>query len=58
MAVGDHELKAVGATISVVDEKKISDIEFEGYEQEFAALDSFIVKEVRKWIAQTTGHSQ
>ena len=47
-----HQLKAVGATISVVDGKKISDIEFEEYEQEFAVIDALILKAVDLWVAE------
>jgi len=47
-----EELKAKEATVSVVDGKKISDIEFEEYEQEFAALDSLMLKEVGLWVAE------
>ena len=46
------ELKAVGATISVVDVKQISEIEFEEYEQEFAVLDALILEEVDLWVVE------
>ena len=46
------ELKAVGATISVVDGKQISEIEFEEYEQEFAVLDALILEEVDLWVVE------
>ena len=50
-AIGLHEeLKAKGATVSVVDGKKNSDIEFETYEQEFSLLDAQIVKEMCLWV--------
>ena len=52
-AIALHDqLKAVGATISVVDGKKISDIEFEEYEQEFAVIDALILKAVDLWVAE------
>ena len=41
-----EELKAIGVTISVVDGKNNSDIEFETYEEEFSLLDAQILKEV------------
>ena len=47
-----EELKALGATISVVDGKKNSDIEFETYEQEFSLLDAQILKEVLQWVTE------
>lgn len=53
-----EELKAKGATVSVVDGKKISDIEFEGYEQEFAVLDSLMLKEVGLWVAEAQRDGQ
>ena len=47
-----EELKATGATISIVDGKKNSDIEFETYKQEFSLLDAQILKEVRHWVTE------
>jgi hypothetical protein len=47
-----EELKAIGATVSVVDGKKNSDIEFDTYEQDFALLDTQILQEVDLWIAE------
>jgi cell division GTPase FtsZ len=53
-----EELKAKGATVSIIDGRKISDIEFEEYEQEFAVLDSLMLKEVGLWAAAAQGHGQ
>lgn len=47
-----EELKAIGATVSVVDGKKNSDIEFDTYEQDFALLDTQILQEVDLWVAE------
>jgi len=47
-----EELKAIGATISVVDGKNNSDIEFDTYEQDFALLDAQILKEVCQWVTE------
>jgi len=47
-----EELKAIGATVSVVDGKKNSDIEFDTYEQDFALLDAQILKEVCQWVTE------
>ena len=45
-----EELKAKGATVSVVDGGGNSDIEFDTYEQDFALLDAQILKEVCLWV--------
>ena len=45
-----EELKTIGATISVVDGKNNSGIEFETYEEEFSLLDAQILKEVCLWV--------
>jgi hypothetical protein len=47
-----EELKAIGATVSVVDGKKNSDIEFDSYEQDFGLLDTQILQEVDLWVAE------